>query len=72
MKTIGLTCKLLMSLKLDMVRAYGRVEWSLVEAILLKLGFATLWFSVVMKCSTISYSILINANPLDLLILLEV
>lgn len=52
------------SLKLDISKAYDRLEWSFLEAILLRLGFARAWIDVIM-CSvkSVSYSILFNGNP---------
>jgi hypothetical protein len=52
------------SLKLDISKAYDRLEWSFLEAILLRLGFAQAWIDVIM-CSvkSVSYSILFNGNP---------
>ncbi|XP_061993305.1 uncharacterized protein LOC133711157 [Rosa rugosa] len=52
------------SLKLDMSKVYDRMEWSFLEAVLLRLGFAESWVGVIMKCvTTVKYAFLINGQP---------
>lgn len=49
------------SIKLDMGKAFDRVEWGFVKAIMEKLGFHIKLINIVMHCiTTVSYSILIN------------
>ncbi|XP_043695571.1 uncharacterized protein LOC122646144 [Telopea speciosissima] len=55
--------KKLISLKLDMEKAYDCLEWSFIEEVLLKLGFHTKWISLVMACiRSASYKLFVNGN----------
>ncbi|KAL0016440.1 hypothetical protein SO802_003509 [Lithocarpus litseifolius] len=54
----------LMAIKLDISKAYDRVEWAYLESIMRKLGFNEKWISLIMMCvTTVSYSVLINGEP---------
>jgi hypothetical protein len=54
----------MMALKLDMAKAYDRIEWPFVKATLLTMGFPTKLVDLIMRCiSTVSYQILINGQP---------
>ena len=53
-----------MSLKLNMSKAYDRVEWVFLKNILLRSGFQQSWVNLIMECvTTLSYSILVNGEP---------
>ncbi|XP_042983207.1 uncharacterized protein LOC122312617 [Carya illinoinensis] len=53
-----------MSLKLDMSKAYDRVEWCFLRKVMEMLGFESGFISLVMYCvQTVSFSVLVNGEP---------
>lgn len=61
-----------MALKLDMSKAYDKVEWPFLEVLIRKIGFADRWIDVTMRCvTTVTYSIIVNGESKGLFILEE-
>jgi hypothetical protein len=51
------------AIKLDMSKAYDRVEWKFLEEMMNKLGFCQNWIQLIMKCvSLVKYRIRINGE----------
>ena len=52
-----------MAMKLDISKAYDRVEWRLLEAIMERMGFASQWINLIMMCvRRTQYAVLVNGT----------
>lgn len=52
--------------KLDLTKAYDRVEWKYLEEVLLKYGFCQKWVSWIMSCvRSVRYAVKLNGEMLD-------
>jgi len=57
----------LMAINIDMEKAFDKMEWSFLVAILTKLGFHPTWINWIRLCiSTSSFSVLLNGSPFGL------
>ncbi|KAL9683373.1 hypothetical protein QQ045_015194 [Rhodiola kirilowii] len=55
------------SIKMDMSKAYDRMEWSFLSQMLFKLGFPESWIKLVMECiSSVKYKVKLNDMIIDL------
>lgn len=51
------------AMKIDMMKAYDRVEWDYLHGCLSKLGFALAWINSVMRCVTnVRYAVRVNGD----------
>ena len=54
------------ALKIDMCKAYDRVNWNFLKAVMLSMNFSSTWVNWVMECvTTIQYTLLLNGSPTE-------
>ena len=53
----------LCAIKLDMHKAYDRVEWNFLENVMMKLGFERRWVDLIMACvRSVTYQVRFNSQ----------
>ena len=53
-----------MTMKLDMSKAYDRIEWDFLLKLMGRMGFQRRWINLISTCiSTVTYLILVNSEP---------
>jgi hypothetical protein len=57
-----------MAVKLEMSKAYDRVELRFLKVVMRRMGFNELWISLIMMCvKSVQYMILVNRTPCGLI-----
>jgi hypothetical protein len=53
-----------LAIKLDMSKAYNRVDWDFLKEVMYRMGFDSRWIQLVMMCVKFAnYEVLINGSP---------
>lgn len=56
----------MVDIKLDMEKAYDRLDWNFIKHTLINIGFPMSFTKIIMNClTTVSLSILINGYPIE-------
>lgn len=54
----------IVALKLDIGKAYDRLEWNFLESMMRRMGFSDSWINMIKLCiSTVTYSFKVNEEP---------
>lgn len=54
------------TLKIDMCKAYDRVNWNFLKAVLLSMNFSNTWINWVMECvNTVQFTLHLNGSPTE-------
>ncbi|GAU36566.1 hypothetical protein TSUD_277720 [Trifolium subterraneum] len=55
-----------LALKIDISKAYDKVDWGFLRGVMTKMGFSDVWIQWVMMCvSSVNYSVLMNSDRVD-------
>lgn len=53
-----------MLIKLDISKAYDKIEWPYLQVVMFVMGFSEQWVSLIMTCvTTVHYFVIVNGNP---------